>query len=433
MIEAPKPGAGDDEPADPGTHLFFALCAGLVLAFAGWAAVGELDVVSTATGEVIPSSQVKSVQHLEGGIVREILVREGDHVEVDQPLVVLSATQSDADVKELEVRITSLKADAARLAAEAEGRPEPAFSPDLKQDHPELVSRATELFKARRSRNENDLAEQRQQVAQHELYIREISTRMRNYANRLKLLKEQIAISEELLKDELTNRMLHLNLLKEASDLEGKIAEDTSALQRQEAAFKAARIKLGTIRDTYQQDVRAELEKTRRDLGEYSNRMQKFQDSLRRTVLRSPVAGVVKSLYVVTVGGVVKAGDTVIDVVPEGDRLVVEAKLPTQEIGYVEPGQTAVVQLASSDAVRYGQIEGKVVHVSPDAIETKAGGRFYRVRIETERDHFERAGQRYRLYPGVVVMCSIVTGQRTVLEYILDPFLGSATTAMRER
>ena len=227
--------------------------------------------------------------------------------------------------------------------------------------------------------------------------------------------------------------MLHLNLLKEAADLRGRIAEDGATLARLDAAIAGAEIRLQTIRHTSLEDVREELEEKRRSLKEYSNRIHKYRDSLQRTVLRSPVDGVVKTLYVSTVGGVVRPGDTVVEVVPAGDRLVVEARLPVQDIGYVHTGQTAMVRLASSDAVRFGSLAGRVVHVSPDSIETRDGVSFYRVRIEIEQDHFQRGSERYRLVPGVQVLCGIRTGERTVLAYLLDPFLGSLETALRER
>ena len=422
-----------DDSVGGGTHAFFFLAVAFVAAFFAWATIGRLDVVSTATGEVIPSTQVKSVQHLEGGIVRDIHVKEGDAVVEGQPLVSLAPTQSDADVQELTVRIQSLKADVARLEAEAAGAAEPKFPDDLIRDNAALARQTLDLFKARRSRIDNELAGQRELITQNEQAIREISARLDTYRTRVKFVQEQIKISEELLKDELTNRMLHLNLLKEETDLKGKINEDSAAIQRTEAAAKGARIRLAGIRDGYQQDVRGELESKRRELGEMSNRVQKYADSLRRTVVRSPVAGVVKTLRVVTVGGVIKAGDTVVDIVPGGDRLIVEAKLPVQDIGYVQSGQTAVIQLASTDAVRFGTLQGEVIHIAPDTIETKSGVPYYRVRIATERDRFERGAARYQLVPGVQVTCSILTGTRSVIEYILDPFLRSVQTALRER
>lgn len=425
-------------PAEPEegqglTHLFFLLCAALVGAFFTWAYYGQLDVVSTAVGEVIPSTQIKSVQHLEGGIVREIMVKEGDAVKKGQPLMSLEPTASDADVDELQVRITALTADVARLQAEANGAAAPTFPKQLVEAHPQLVEETMALFNTRRQRIGNQLAGQREKITEQENKMVEVRNRIRNNRAKLKLITEQIGISNELMKDQLTNRMQHLNLLKESTSLKGQIADDQAGLRQAETAMKGAKNKLEAIRHSFQEKVREELETKRRSFEEYSSRLRKFEDSLRRTVLRSPVDGVVKSLYVFTVGGVVAPGGTVIDVVPAGDRLIIEARLPPQEIGYVQPGQKALVALASSDAVRFGQLDGEVVSVSPDTIETSDGQAFYKVRIATEKDYFQYQTLRYRLVPGVQVMASIRTGQRSVLAYLADPFINSARAAMRER
>ncbi len=413
--------------------MFFGLCTLLVVSFFVWSAVGRLDVVSSAMGEVIPSTKVKQVQHLEGGIVSKILVREGDTVKKGQPLVNLEPVSSGADVDELKVRITTLRAEITRLEAEVRGYKPPVFPEDLVRDHPVLVKEALAFFKTRMNRMKNQMAGQREQISQQERMIDEVLARLKNNRQQLKLLDEQVAISNELLKSKLSNRMQHLNLLKEASRLKGRIGEDAAALRRVQAARKEALNKLGSLRNAFQEKIQEDLEKKRRSFKEYSNRQKKYEDSLERTVLRSPVDGIVKSLYVATIGGVVLPGATVADVVPAGDKLVIEAQLPTQDIGYVRPGQTALVMLASSDAIRFGNLKGTVIQVSPDAIENADGVPFYTIRITTEKDFFERNGVKYQLVPGVQVMCSIRTGQRSVLAYLTDPFLGSFQTALRER
>ena len=433
MNETPQNEVGAPEAAGTGTHLFIFLCAGLVVAFLAWAHLGKIDIVSSAMGEVVPSSQVKSIQNLEGGIVREFLVREGDRVKGGQPLVILESTASGADVQELEARIASHEVDIARLEAELADAPVPKFSDDLILSHLDLVRQAHEMFKTRRSRAKNELAGYQELANQRRQEIREISARLANERERLELLQEQISISEELLKSDLTNRMLHLNLLKEASELKGRIGEDSAALKRAKAAFNEAKVNIETFSDTVQEQVRKDLELKSRALEELSNRLEKFADSLQRRVLRSPVDGVVKTLYVYTVGGVVQPGATVVDVVPGADRLVIEAKLSTQDIGYVHPGQAVTVRLAASGAARFGNLDGEVVQVSPDTIETNEGIPYYKVRIAIPRDYFEAKGERYRLVPGVQVMCSILTGQRSVLQYLTDPFLGSFQQAFRER
>jgi len=398
-----------------------------------WAAWGTLDIVSNATGEVIPSSQVKTVQHLEGGIVNQILVREGQAVTKGQQLIVLEPTATSADVGELQVRLTALRAQVTRLRAQLNGDATPEFEQDLKDNHAELVSQATRSFEFARRRHESEIAKQQKSILQRKHAINEINTRLRGHRNSLRLLREQVRISEQLLRENLSNRYKHLDLLKEEGRLTGEIAEAEAALISARAALEEAEAGLITIKSIFADETKKELDEARLTFNELSQRMQKFKDSLRRTTLRSPVEGVVKTIYVATIGGVLKPGEPVVDIVPQGDRLIIEAQLPTQDIGFVQSGQVAVVKLASADAARFGGLEGKVVSVSPDTLMTPEGSPFYKVRIETGADHFRRGPERYNLFPGMQVIASIHTGERTVFQYLFQPFIDSMDDAMRER
>ncbi|HEC14781.1 MAG TPA: HlyD family type I secretion periplasmic adaptor subunit, partial [Rhodospirillales bacterium] len=390
-------------------HVFLVLCAFAVIAFFVWASIGTLNIVSLAVGEVIPSSQIKTVQHLEGGIVRAIMVKEGDKVVRGQPLATLEKTASGADVGELHVRIVSLRLEIARLLAEADGEDNPDFDAELRRDNPDLVGQAQKMFAARKKRRASQLTGYRQAVVQRRQQIEEISVRIRNQKNGLKLQKERIVISNQLLKNDLTNRYEHLDLLKEANRLEGGIEEDKSALNQAKAALKESQAKLEGFRGTINEETRKELDASRRSLNELSKRMEKFADQLQRKVLRSPVDGVIKTLYISTVGGVLQPGEKVADIVPGADRLVIEAKLPTRDIGYVQDGQAVMVKLASRDATRFGGLNGTVVNVSPDTLVNEDGKPFYKVRIETEDNKFQRGNLQYRLFPGMQVVASIQT------------------------
>ena len=416
-----------------GTHLFLFICVIACIAFGAWAWTGNLAIVSVAEGEVVPSSQVKTIQHLEGGIVREIKVREGERVKTGQALITLESAATGADVGELKTRIMGLIIEISRLQAAASNAKKPTFPADLEKSHPLLIQEANQLFDSSKRRLEDEFASQRAIIAQRKQDIQEATARIKNQRNSMKLLKEQIAISEDLLSEQLTTRYKHLDLLKELARLTGSIDKDKVALQRAGSALKQASANKDSIRSTFSEEARTKLEAARRQLEEFTPRMSKFEDNLKRTILRSPVDGVVKTLHVVTIGGVVRAGDAVVDVVPEGDRLIVEAKLKTQDIGYVRKQQSARITLASGDAMRFDGLEGVVVRVSPDTITGDDGEPYYKVRIQTERNHFRRAENRYDLFPGMQVIASIHTGERTIMEYLLDPFLDASDTAMRER
>jgi adhesin transport system membrane fusion protein len=423
----------EGEGFSPVSRLFVWTCAFLVVAFLVWAAVSKLDIVSAAAGMVAPSSQIKSVQHLEGGIVQEINVRDGDTVKEGQPLVVLEPTAQGSSVEELEVRINGLIAEVARLEAEAEGQAEPAFPTDLAKRNPDLVQQALDLFRARKQRLETEKSAQRENIVQAEQTIRE--TRAQLDANRRALghTREQIKISDQLLAEGLTPRTKHLALLREESMIAGKLEQDQATLPKAESSLVEARERLKKIDQQFREEAREDLNKKRRDLEEFSQRLRKYADSLTRTVIRSPVDGVVKKVHVATVGGVVKPGDSVVEIVPSEDKLIIEARLPISDVGYVQAGQKALITLASRDAGHYGRIHGTVANVSPDAFADERGRTFYLVRIETTEDSFTRGSFRYRLTPGMQVIAYIHTGERTVLEYLLDPFLATMDVALTER
>ncbi len=438
MANAPLGGTNQDTPEQQesigyAAHMIFLLCVTFFVAFALWSVVSTLDIVSMATGEVVPSTQVKTVQHLEGGIVREILVKEGEPVKAGQSLVVLEPTTSGADVGELQVRLTFLRIEIARLEAQTQGLDKIRFDADLTTNHGDQARQAEAFFKARRATHKNQMAKQKLVISQHSHEINEINARIKNNKENLVLVQEQVAISEVLLKKDLTNRYTHLDLLKEKSKLSGAVEEDASALNRAKAAVNESKATLQDLVNQFDEENRQNLDAAYATFGELSQRMNKFGDSLKRTIVRSPVDGIVKTLYVFTIGGVLRPGDAVADIVPGNDRLIIEAKLPTGDIGYVSSGQLATLKLASSDAVRFGHINGKVLTVSPDALINEEGMPFYKVMIVPEADHFQKNAQKYNLFPGMRISVSIHTGERTVFEYLTSPWRNAMDGAFRER
>ena len=425
--------SGPEQTVSRATHYFLGLCVLLLVSLLVWAHFGELDIVSMVDGEVIPSTKVKRVEHLEGGIVRDILVREGDKVVKDQELVILEKTIQGSSVSEVQVRIDSLTSEVARLKAEAEGLSEVVFPEGFEAVHPDVTGQSRKLFAVSQMRLASEIAGQQQEMEQLRQDIQKITVRLVSSRESLKLLQEELHISEELLKDQLTSQLKHLRLQREATSLQSKIGEDEVALVRGRAALNEGSEKLKKITHAFREKARDELRKSQRELDEFTERNRKYADSLQRTVMRSPVDGVVKSLNIMSPGEVVKAGETIMEIVPSSDRLVIEAHLPIQDIGYVAVGQEAVVKLASRDARRFGKLDGIVSSISPDTFTNDKGRTFYAVRLETDHDYFQGKGERYQLYPGMLVIAYIHTGKRTVLEYLFSPFLDSMSTAFHER
>ncbi len=415
------------------THLFLLLLIVMVTAFGAWAAVGELEVVSRATGEVVPFSRLKTVQHLEGGIIREILVAEGNTVEVGQPLIVLEPTISSADVAEHTIQLNSLQAKVIRLNAEISGPTPPRFSDQLKLEAPDLVRRETDIFHNRQHRLKQQGAVQEALVRQYQFQIEEISARIAGTSDVLQFIEEQVSISEKLLHHNLSNRMNHVDLLKQLADLKAQQQVDRASLKRIQEAIQEARSRLELVKTTFLEEAHDDLRDAQRSYDIIRERILKDQDSLLRTVLRSPVDGIVKSLFVFTVGGILRPGGSVAEIVPGEDHLVIEARLPVGDIGYVQTDQPVLLRLASSESARLGAIDGIVTHVSPDSFYPDEGPPFFRIQIQAQQDYFGTSEQPYRLSPGLVIQCSIITGRRTILTYLLDPFRLALETGLRER
>lgn len=296
-----------------------------------------------------------------------------------------------------------------------------------------MVASMEALFRARQQRVKSQIDEQNQIIAQRDQEIKEIQGRIDSNEIAIKLVQDQLKISERLLELNLTNRMRHLDLQKEVESRRGQINADRAALPKARSAQKQADARLAAVQSGFQEEARLDLDETQRNVDELTQRRRKLEDSLTRTVLRAPVDGIVKTLNVATKGGVIQPGATVAEIVPADDRLVIDAKLPTRDIGYVRPGQRVMIRLASSDAARFGIIESEVANVSPDTLVNEQGVPFYKVRIETNRAFFEQGGLRYDLFPGMQVQADIQTGTRTVMQYLLDPYFRSVEVALRER
>ncbi|CAA7619036.1 HlyD family type I secretion periplasmic adaptor subunit [Magnetospirillum sp. SS-4] len=409
------------------------LAALTMLLFIAWAALFDLDIAANAPGKVVPAGQIKRIQHLEGGIVRQIHVKEGDIVSIGQPLVELESTASEADLQEIEARIGTLKINTIRLQAQLDGAKELKFPLDLKDAYPEQVKSARALFLAQQDRLTSAVSEQELKIKQREAELAEIRTRLGHSMGRHKILSEQLAINQKLLSQGLMNEYEHLELRKEEQSLRGGIAESRASINRLEAALDQERVALQSLRFGENEQLRKELGETSRELTEFSERVRKFADSRARTTIRAPINGAVMTLYVVTEGGVVAPGGTVLSMVPGGDRLMVEARLPVGEVGFLRPGQRARLQLVSSSGRGFRPLDGKVIQISPDSIAEQDQEPFYLVRIAPAADAFVDDAVRYPLRPGVEVETSILTGRRSVLKYVLDPFIGGLSNGLSER
>lgn len=415
------------------SHLFFILIVLMCVYFIYWAYHGELDIVSVADGQVIPSGKIKHIQHLEGGIIQKINIKEGDEVIKGQPLIELEQLRSGASLEEIQVRIDALTVDVIRLKTLINDNEKIIFPEIIAKNHPRLIQDSKNLFYAHKNSVQSKVKTLNKIVDQKRQRILTIKSRIENKQQQLPLLEEQLALSEELLKDNLTTRHKHLEIMSKTKEIEGGIKNDMSALIEANHEFEETQADIKEVLYSFKETTIEKLKEAQQELNEFSIRLTKFEDSLQRTIIRSPINGVIKKLYLVTKGGVLKPGDTIADIVPSEAMLMVEAHLSISDIGYVQKDQAVLIQLPTSDARKYDKLPGKIVNISPDTFTDKDGRTFYNILIESEKNFFQSGEQKYKLYPGMVLLAYIHISKRTVLEYIIDPFINTLSFSMQER
>ena len=404
----------------------------LIAVFLLWACFARLDEVAMAPGEVVPRGQVKTIQHLEGGIIEEIHVREGDTVQEGAPLVQLDLAGTVNNMDELQVRLDNLFLLKARLEAEATGV-EPSFPNDVSIRRPQLTSAQRAAYDARARELESSLAVLQGQVTQRDRDMREVQARLRAAQESLELSEKRLAMSDNLLKDNLQAPMDHLEIERDVSSLKGDVASLGEAFPRSRAALNEARERVSELRLKFQREARELLGETEVNIARTEEMMVRATDQETRTTIRSPTNGVVKNMRYNTLGGVVRPGEPILDIVPTEDTLVIEARLNPIDRGFVSSGQKAVVKIDTYDFARYGGLDGEVQSVAPDSTITDGGAAYFKVVVQTDQPWLGDETENRLIAPGMGATVDIHTGTRTVLEYLLRPVLKMKSEAFRER
>ncbi|HEY7611021.1 MAG TPA: HlyD family type I secretion periplasmic adaptor subunit [Alphaproteobacteria bacterium] len=421
-----------------GGYLAMALGA-FVLAFLVWARLSYMDEITRGESRVIASGQNKVVQAPDAGVVKAIFVKEGDAVVANQPLMRIDATPSRATLDEKLARLYALMARAARLTAEAEDRAAVEFPAEVRQNAPREVAAETAAFRSRAQQQKGELATLEQQVAQKEQQLREGKSTVARLDTRLKLLRAEEYDTCRAYRDGSAALTECQQAQRASLETAGQLESERRGIPRAEAALREAQQKIEDKRAQFRADARKELNESEAQIAALRPQIRKEDQTLALTELRSPVRGIVKTIGVATIGGVVKAGDALIEIVPAEDTLLVEVRIKPTDIAFVRLDQDATVKISAYDYSIFGGLEGKVVEISSDAIvdekKTKAGERetYYRVRVRTQKAYLERDRQILPIIPGMTGTVDIRTGRRTVLDRFLDPFYRLVSNSLGER
>ncbi|MFB5642340.1 HlyD family type I secretion periplasmic adaptor subunit [Kluyvera ascorbata] len=406
---------------------------GFFIIMIAWAALAEIDEVTRGDGKAIPSSRLQKIQNLEGGIVAEVFVHEGEVVNAGAPLLRLDDTRFRSNAGESEADRLALEARIQRLTAQVEGKDTLTLSPTIMAKSPDIANGELELFASVNKRIQSELSGLNEQLVQKKQELLDYQAKAEQYRRSLGLLQQEISMSEPLVAKGAISKVELLRLRRSEVDTRGQLESVTLAVPRAQAALKEIESKMGEARGRYRSEALSQLNEARTDLSKTEASGKAIEDRVNRTLVTSPVRGIVQQLMVNTIGGVIQPGNDIVEIVPLDDTLLVEAKIRPQDIAFLRPGQEAIVKFTAYDYTIYGGLKAKLEQISPDTVTDKEGKSFYVIRLRTEKNHLGSDKNPLIIIPGMVASVDIITGKKTILAYLLKPILRARAEAFRER
>jgi adhesin transport system membrane fusion protein len=405
------------------------LAAGALLVMLVWAAFAEIDEVTRGESRVVPTSQVQIIQSVDGGVVEALPVKEGQIVEAGQLLLRVDPTRFVSTMLESRASQTALQAKALRLEALTRGTP---FTPppELMRDAPDVVAQELRLYESRRAEISAQTSIYQSQLSQRQQELNEVRARREQAERSLELMTKEINATRPMVATGAVSEVEVLRLEREVARLRGDREQATAQISRVQSSIVEATSKINEVQLTSRNQMSAELSETMSKIASLSQGGLALEDKVKHADIKSPVRGTVKRLLVNTVGAVVQPGKEVIEVVPLDDTLILEVQITPKDIGFLRPGQEAMVKFSAYDYSIYGGLVADVFHIGADSVLDEKGNAFYHIRVRTRKASL---GPNLPIIPGMVAQVDILTGKKTVLSYLLKPVLRAKANAMTER
>jgi adhesin transport system membrane fusion protein len=400
-----------------------------VVIFLLWSMIGKVDEITKGEGKVIPSRQLQVVQSLDGGIVSDILIREGEQVKEGQVLIKIDATRFISGFNENRATYLALLAKGARLRAIAEGMPFLA-PPEVIAEDPGLAEQEMRAYVNRKAELDAQISIAREQLSQRTHELAEARARYEQASQGYALTSKELELTRPLITSGAVSDVELLRLQRDVSRYSGERNQTSSQITRLQAAINEAQQKIQEVELEFKNQARNELSEIQGKINSLGEGSIALSDKVKQADIKSPVNGTVKRLMYNTVGGVVQPGKDIVELVPLEDALLLEARVLPKDIAFLHPGQKANVKLTAYDFTIYGGLEGKLEHISADSVIDEKGNAFYVVRVRTTRPDF---GANLPIIPGMTAEVDIMTGQKTILSYLLKPVLRAKQYALTER
>ena len=420
--------------ANPTANRLFLAIVAFFIIFLVWSSFAKLDEVVHAEGTVVPSKSIQKIQNLEGGIVSEILVQEGDFVEKGDILIKIDDTGALSSFEEQQAKVNALEASLARLVAEATGAKTIKFSKKLQKDAPAIIKAERGLFLSRLSEKNAGLQVIKQQLQQKLQEYNEAKATLDQQKQSYKIAKEELDLTAPLLADGIVSKVDFLRLKRQVSEIDGEINRAQAAKRRTQAAINEVRQKIKEYEQAVKTKVLEEKAEKEEQYARFKALITASEDTVRRTEVRSPVTGTIKTMLFNTIGGVIQPAQDIAEIVPLEDTLLIEAKVFPKDIAFIRPEQKAVVKFSAYDYSIYGGLDANLEQISADSVYDERNQiSYYKIKVRTKRNYIGERHENLKIIPGMTATVDLLTGKKTVMQYILKPVLKAQQRALTER
>lgn len=421
-----------DEPAT----FLLKIIVGIFILFVLWASFFHIDESVKGSGTIIPSKYVQIIDNLEGGIIKGILIEEGEIVRKDQAIIKLDTTQTSAKLNEIKRDYSRYQLTIDRLNAQIKGEP---FTPSeiMKKNYSEFVSQEMGRYTSALEQLKKELSISQGEIDSRKFALKEKEEKLELDIKHLKLVQEQANIINSLYEKGLSSKLKHLSAEREILNLKNEVSASQEQIARLKAEKEQSEDKLKKVKVDFENQARKDLNDAELKLSELQSNKSIYEDRINRQEITSPIDGIVKEISVKTLGGVIQAGQSIMTIVPLNDELLAEVKIAPNDIGFVSKDSPVTIKIGPYDFTIYGSLNGKVTYISADTVQEKKEQQnektYFRVKVKADKNYLERYGQKYYLTPGMPVDVDLHTGRRTIMSFILKPILKTFDRAFSER
>jgi len=420
------------ESAHRAGHSLLLLSLAFFVAAGWWAYKTTLDEVTRGMGKVVPSSKIQVIQNLEGGILAEVLVSEGQEVEKGQVLLKIDDTRFSSSFRESELKYYELLARSARLKAESTGS-KFVIPEEVIKTSPLLGENEMSLYQSRQDELNSAVRVLKQQAAQRKQELVERRAKQAQLKRSYELSTKEMKMSEPLVAAGVMSEVELLRLKRSANDLHGEMDANRLAIPRITSSLKEVKQKIEELTLQFQSTAASQFSEVNAELARTKETVFSSQDRVSRTQVRSSVHGTIKQLKINTVGGIIQPGMDLVEIVPMEDNLLIEAKIRPADIAFLSPGQKAMIKLTAYDFSIYGGLPAKLERISADTITDEKDESFYLIYLRTDKNFIDSSQGKLKIIPGMTTSVDILTGKKSVLDYLLKPILKAKNEALRER